>query len=328
MRASRLLLAVAATLAVAAAARADDPLVLETKIALPDVDGRIDHMALDLEHRRLFVAELGNDSVGVIDLARRAVIRTLTHMKEPQGVGYVPQTQTLFVASGLDGAVRLFVGPDLKPGDVIALGRDADNIRVDAKSGRVLVGHSTGAIAVIDPASRKKENDIPLREHPEGFALAPAGDRVFVNVPDGRQIAVLDRAAGKQVAVWPTNDGHGNFPIAFDGSGRRVLTVYRRPARLDALSPDDGKVLASVATCEDADDVFADERRQRIYVSCGEGVVDAFEREGEGYRRIARVLTSSGARTALFSAELDRLFVAARSQRGAPAAIWVFRPAP
>jgi YVTN family beta-propeller protein len=330
MRAPRLVLAVAvaAAIAVAATARAADPLVLETKIPLPEVDGRIDHMAVDLEHRRLFVAERGNDSVGVIDLAQRAVIQTLTHMKEPQGVAYVPRTQTLYVTSGLDGAVRPFVGLNLKPAGAIPLGRDADTIRFDGKSGRVLVGHGAGAIAVIDPATRKKEGDIPLREHPEGFALAPAGDRIFVNVPDARQIAVLDRAAGKQVATWPTNDGHGNFPMAFDGDGGRLLTVYRRPARLDALSLDDGKVLASVATCENADDVFVDARRRRVYVSCGEGVVDVFQRQGEGYQRMARVPTSPGAGTSLFSPELDRLFVAARRQGDVPAAVWVFRPTP
>jgi DNA-binding beta-propeller fold protein YncE len=327
MRAASVLVA-AAALVLAAPALADDPLVLETKISLPDVDGRIDHMAIDLAHQRLFVAELGNDSVGVVDLAHRKVIRTLDHMKEPQGVAYEANTETLYVSSGLDGAVRLFVGMALKPGDVIPLGRDADNMRIDAKSGLVFVGHSTGAIAVIDPVSRKKQGDIPLREHPEGFALAPAGDRIFVNVPDLRQIAVLDRAAGKQVASWPTGGGHGNFAMAFDGGSGRVLTVYRRPPRLDALSPADGKVVASISTCGDADDVFVDQRRNRVYVSCGDGVVDVFQRQGEGYERLARVPTASGARTSLFSDALDRLYVAARTAGGAPAALWVFRPTP
>ncbi|HUH86319.1 MAG TPA: hypothetical protein VLX85_17055 [Stellaceae bacterium] len=327
MRAARILVAVGAIL-FAAPAMADDPLVLETKIPLPDVDGRIDHMAIDLAHKRLFVAELGNDSVGVVDLAHGKVIRTLYHMKEPQGVAYQAETDTLYVASGLDGAVRPFVGMTLKPADVIPLGRDADNMRIDAKSGLVFVGHSTGAVAVIDPKSRTKQADIPVREHPEGFALAPDGDRIFVNVPDARQVAVLDRTIGKQVAVWPTNDGHENFPMAFDEASGRILIVYRRPPQLDALSPADGKVLANIPTCGDADDVFVDQRRNRVYVSCGEGVLDVFQRQGEGYDRLARVLTSSGARTSLFSDALDRLYVAARSVNGAPAALWVFRPTP
>jgi hypothetical protein len=47
------------------------PLQLEAKIPLGDVRGRIDHMAIDLSRQRLFVAELGNDSVGIVDLRSR-----------------------------------------------------------------------------------------------------------------------------------------------------------------------------------------------------------------------------------------------------------------
>src|ERR1700761_8082410 len=76
--------------------RAEDvgPLQLEAKIPLGDVRGRIDHMAVDLKRQRLFIAELGNDSVGVVDLANHALIRTIPGLSEPQGVGYEPSTDT------------------------------------------------------------------------------------------------------------------------------------------------------------------------------------------------------------------------------------------
>jgi hypothetical protein len=93
----------------------------------------------------------------------------------------------------------------------------------------------------------------------------------------------------------------------------------------------DGSTIAAVETCGDVDDVFVDARRKRIYVSCGEGAVDVLERRGTGYQRLARLPTSPGARTSLFSPELDRLIVAARAVTGgdaAPAALWVFRPVP
>ena len=55
--------------------------------------------------KRLFVADLGNDSVGIVDLESRKVIRTIGGLKEPQGVGYVPSTDTLFVTNAGDGSV-------------------------------------------------------------------------------------------------------------------------------------------------------------------------------------------------------------------------------
>ena len=116
--------------------------------------------------------------------------------------------------------------------------------------------------------------------------------------------------------------------MAIDRDMHRVLVVFRSPPTLMALSSQDGHVVAKTATCGDADDVFVDARRRRVYVSCGEGVVDVFAAEAAGYRRLARVPTVPGARTSLFVPELDRLFVAVRARSSEPAAIWVFRPAP
>lgn len=107
-----------------------------------------------------------------------------------------------------------------------------------------------------------------------------------------------------------------------------MLVVFRSPPVLMALSTEDEHVVAKTATCGDADDVYADAKRHRVYVSCGEGIVDVFAADAAGYRRIARVPTVSGARTSLFVPELDRLFVAVRARWNEPAAIWVFRPAP
>jgi hypothetical protein len=95
-----------------------------------------------------------------------------------------------------------------------------------------------------------------------------------------------------------------------------------------ALSSQDGTVAARAETCGDADDMFVDTKRRRVYVSCGAGAIDVLEPEEAGYRRIARVPTFPGARTSLFVPELDRLFVAVRAQSNEPAAIWVFRPVP
>jgi YVTN family beta-propeller protein len=78
------------------------PLQLEAKIPLGNVHGRTDHMAVDLKRQRLFVAELGNDSVGVVDLANRKLLQTIAGLKEPQGVGYEPSTDTLYVANARD----------------------------------------------------------------------------------------------------------------------------------------------------------------------------------------------------------------------------------
>jgi hypothetical protein len=81
-----------------------------------------------------------------------------------------------------------------------------------------------------------------------------------------------------------------------------------------------------IEICGDADDVFVDPRRGYIYVACGQGAIDVLARRGDRTTRLARIETSSGARTALFSPELDRLFVAARATGSESASVWEFRP--
>jgi DNA-binding beta-propeller fold protein YncE len=220
----------------AAHAAGSIPLQLEAKIPLGDVKGRIDHMAADLTRQRLFVAELGNDSVGIIDLGAPKVPGRIRGLKEPQGVGYVPSTDTLYVANAGDGSVRLFRGPDLKETGWIDLGDDADNVRIDGAGTRVIVGYGEGALAVIDGATHRKVADIPLDGHPESFRLESNGSRIFVNVPDAHAIEVADRGSGKVIAKWPTGHSSANYPMALDEASGQVLVVFRNQPTLTAFS--------------------------------------------------------------------------------------------
>jgi YVTN family beta-propeller protein len=302
-------------------------LTLEAKVLLGDVSGRIDHMAIDPKRQRLFVAELGNNTVGVVDLKERKVVHVIAGLKEPQGVAYVPSSDMLYVANAGDGSVRIFRADNYEPAGRIDLGEDADNIRVDGASNRVFVGYGNGALAVIDPVTASKTATISLKAHPESFQLAPSSAQIFVNVPQKREIAVVDRNTGKLVVSWSLKSG-GNFPMALDDDSQHVMVAFRSPSGLGVFSARDGSPVANVESCGDADDVFVDTKRHRVYMSCGSGSLDVFDTEKAAYRRVARIPTVSGARTSLFVPELDRLFLAARASGGAPAAIWIYRAAP
>ncbi len=302
------------------------PLQLESKIQLGDVRGRIDHMAADLSRQRVFVAELGNNSVSAVDLKAGQVAHRWSGLKAPQGVAYVPAVETLYAANGGDGSVRLFNGEGDAERGRIVLGSDADNIRVDSAGEQLVVGYGNGALAIIDVMKGQKVGTIRLKAHPESFQLSADG-KIFVNVPGAREIAVIDRASRKQTASWSMPAG-GNFPMALDETAQRVLTVFRSPARLGIFSMADGRTVSLLETCGDADDVFANSKRHRVYVACGSGALDVFDAGGSDYRRIARIPTVAGARTALFIAELDKLVLAARATSSEPASLWLFRPAP
>lgn len=304
------------------------PLQLEAKVPLGDVRGRIDHLAADPARNRVFVAELGNDSLGVIDLKGLRLERTIPRLREPQGVGYDPATDTIYVANAGDGSVMLFNGGDLSQKGRLDLGSDADNVRVESSAGRIFIGHGDGALAIIDAATRKNLGDIKLKAHPESFQIDTATNRIFVNVPNARAIDVLDRTSGKAIASWPTGGRNANFAMTLDHARQHVLVAFRRPAQIAVLSMDVGKPLAAIDTCGDIDDLFVDPKRDRLYVSCGEGFLDIRDLAAPSFRRLARIATASGARTSLFVPELDRLLVAVPARAETPAAIWIYRPMP
>jgi hypothetical protein len=211
-------------LAVATGAQtASPPLILEAKIPLGQVSGRIDHLGIDVKRQRLLVAELGNNSLGVVDLAAGKLLRRIAGLSEPQGAVYVPSSDSVLVANADDGSLRVLHGEDLTPIGRIELGGDADNVRVDAARNRVLVGYGKGALAVIDPVRLSKTAEIRLKAHPEGFQIGETGTEVFVNVPDAHEIVVVDLAAGSTQSL-PTQGAGSNFPMAIDSFSLSFVT--------------------------------------------------------------------------------------------------------
>lgn len=300
------------------------PLTLENSIDLPGVAGRIDHMVADLDHHRLFIAELGNGTVEVVDLTTGNVVGRISNLHEPQGLGYLPSANELIVASG-DGTVRFYRADDLAPTGDIKLGDDADNVRIDPATGSIVVGYGNGALAVIDPVSRKVSGTIALPAHPESFWIDPVGRHVFVNIPDAGQIAVADLATMKVMSTRRASYG-ANYPMLYDAASNAVMVAYRSPPRLVISDASTGKVRQDIELCGDSDDLFLDAKRRLIYVSCGSGDLDVYAASSTGYQLGTRIKTRPGARTSLFVPEFDRLYVAARAEDGKSAAILVFRP--
>jgi DNA-binding beta-propeller fold protein YncE len=300
---------------------------LERTIPLQNVSGRIDHLAVDVSRRRIFVAELGNGSVDAVDLSSGQT-RRIDGLKEPQGLAYLPDHNELVVASAGDGTVRFFDASSLAPLGSVSLQDDADNVRVDPKTGQVVVGYGSGALAILDPVRRAVVRTIKVDAHPEGFQIDDEPRRAFVNVPDAHKIVAVDLDSGRTLASWRA--GHvANFPMALGQDSGVVGIVYRIPSRLVLFDAASGTAKADLPTCDDADDLYFDDKRRRIYVSCGSGAVDVFELAGGKYAASAHIETRPGARTSLFVPAFDRLFVAARATSGArDAALLVYRPAP
>src|SRR5689334_4818060 len=121
----------------------DGPAVLaiERTISLPDVKGRIDHLAIDPAHRRLAIAELENNSIDVLDIASGTVVKRIGKAGEPQGLAFDQTGGLLLAASRSDGALRIYDAASFETVATLALGEDADNVRIDPRNGHAVVGY-------------------------------------------------------------------------------------------------------------------------------------------------------------------------------------------
>ncbi|HEX7238550.1 MAG TPA: YncE family protein [Gammaproteobacteria bacterium] len=320
-----MLMCAAAVLVSAAQAQTPAPLKQIATVALPNVAGRIDHLAFDAQRRRLYVAALGNDTVEVVDAAGNTHLKSLPGFHEPQGIAVAADFGAVAVANGDTGTLQLLDAETFATRWTVDVGGDADNVRYDAAAKQLYVA-AEGGLYRADPASGKVARQIKIDGHPESFQLEAGGTRVFANLPGAlsSQVVVGDREAEAVVSRWSSLGCRSNYPMALDEMAMRLFIGCRSPARLAVLDSRSGEVKASADVVGDTDDLFLDAARQRAYVIGGEGFVDVLQRRADAIERTTRVATRAGARTGLWVPAASRLYVAVPARDGNGAEVRVF----
>jgi YVTN family beta-propeller protein len=325
------LAACAAVLFVPGAARAQDkaPLELAQTIPMEGCQGKIDHLAVDVKGKRLFVATTANNSVQVIDLAQGKVIHKIEGLAEPQGIAYLPDLKRIAIANGKDGSCRIFDGDTYKLLKSVDFKEDGDNVRYDAEAKRIYVAHEAGGLGIIDAEKMEKVDDIKLEGHPEAFQLEKNGKRIFVNIPDAKHIAVVDREKRTVLAKWPLEKLEANFPMALDEANHRLFVGCRKPSKVLVLDTETGKEIAQLTISRDTDDLFFDAASKRIYLAAGEGFIDTIDqKDADHYKRIWAQKTANGARTGIFVPDLGAFYVAVPGKDAQKAEVRAYKPAP
>ena len=306
------------------------PLLLVQEIPLPNVGGRIDHFTFDAKRKRVIGAALGNNTVEVVDTFSGRDIHSITGAAAPQGLVYLAEINKLFVANGTDGKLRIYDGDSFNLLNTVDIGEDADNVRYDPARKRVYVAYGNdeeGGIAAIDAASGKRLDDVAkLDAHPESFKIATSKPVIYANIATKAKVVVIDRNTHK-VTDWPLKAGKANYPMALDEADHRLFVVTRKPAQLVVLDADSGSMIASVPCVNDADDLYFDAGRKRIYIPGGEGFISVIEQtDADHYQSIAKIPTTVGARTGLWYEKRDRFYLAVPASSKQGAALWVYAP--
>ena len=260
-------------------------------------DGGMDYITLDAQNRRLYVPR--STHTMVIDADSGKTIADIPGQKHNHGVAIAPEAGRGFITDG-EGSVVIF---DLKTNAVLGTLKarpDADGIIYDKGTGLVLVscgddGTLLTIKADVDPKSGSIDAPIDLGGKPEFLASDGAG-KVYVNLEDKDQIAVVDLKARKVLAHWPVAPGGSPVGLSIDIAKHRLFVGCRKPQKMIVMSTDDGKVIADLPIGAGVDATKFD--GQQAFASCRDGKMSIVGENASGKFEIVQTVTTAvGAKT-------------------------------
>jgi DNA-binding beta-propeller fold protein YncE len=310
------------------------PLKLVASIPLPDLkDGDFDHLAIDLEGKRLFVTAEENGKVEVFDTESNKLIHTITDLKAPHSMLYRGDLKKLFVVDSDLGEVKVYDTTNYNVTDTIKVREGADSAGYDPSTKYLYVVDGgkdaklpNAYLDIIDTTAGKKVGEIKMdSDDVEAMAFDPSSSRMFVDIRGAGTVEVIDRDKRAVIATWPVPAAKGSLTtLSFDAANHRLYVGGRTPAKLYVLDSDTGKLVTSVAAAPMVDDAAFSAAQKRIYFA-GNLYTDVFEiKDADHVERIGRVPTAFRAKTALVVPELNRFYVAVPHHAGKSAEIRVY----
>ena len=312
-------------------AQGDAPLKLVQKIPMPGVQGRMDHLSVDISGKRLFVPANGDNqnTVEVIDLQAGKRIASIPGQSKPQGTFYSPDFNTLFVTNGTDGTCKIFRGDNFKLIDSLLLGSDANQVGYDPDTKYLYAGlgdRNSGALAIVDTSNNRRIGDIKTDARPGGITFEKSGPRIFVNLNGATKLGVLDRKKREQITTWPVVGAENYGPLALDESHHRLFLGTRKPPMLIVFDTESGKQITQLDSVPSIDGVWYDAMRKRVYVT-GNGFIAVYGQKGaDDYTPMVKVATEADSQPSIWVPQFNRLYFSVPQAGNRDAEILVYEP--
>jgi hypothetical protein len=321
-------------------------------ILLSGVSGRLDHMAVDLEKKRLFVAAVDNGTLEVVDLDGQKVIKSIPGIKDAQDALFLGGQFNKLYVSSLDGTVRIFQGESFRLVQALKLEPDPNRLLYDPATDLIYFGYG-GQNAGFDAYERVGIMQAKRGAPSDQFVadmIAPTyrpGHLAEMAMEDDGKLLACDSRADlifqfdtrkrELLKSWPAH-GDGAGDMALDRAHHRLFVGTRVPAEMTVYDSLSGNEIASLPGPETMDGVYYDADLKRIYMSGGRwyGTPEASpgwvyvyqQKDADHYELISKVKTRPGSGTSLFVPQLKRLYVASQAIGNQKASILVFEPSP
>ncbi len=294
------------------------PLKLVQTVAMPGYTGDFDHFAVDHQQHRLLLAAEDHATLEVFDLNTMKHLRTVDGFGAPHAILVRPGVGTILVTDSGPGMSKLLDRSTYAKKGIVTLVSGADSIGYDAAANLVYVvtggkdvKMTTSELQAVNPDTGKLVRSIKFNSnHVEAMVLAKRDDRIFINLTDKNELAVVNRKTGKILARWPVPAANMNSLITFDEAAHRLYVVCRDPGMLVVMNSDTGKVIDSLPAPGTADGMAMDLASHRIYVPGGVGWIGVYDISNPDHPKlIAKVPSATGAKTCILLPKMHRFIV-------------------
>jgi hypothetical protein len=344
--------ALLASSAVETSAQEMQALRLVRTIPLPGVTGRLDHMGVDLERKRLFVAAVTNNTLEVVDLTGGKVINNLTGFRDTQDALFVGGDFNKLYVSSLDGHVRVFEGETFRLMDDFKIEPGPNRLFHDPTTHLIYFGyggHSAGfdayervGILQSKPGATHDQlvaDMIAPTPRPGHLAEIAMDDKGILLICDSRAAIIyqFDTRKRELITSWPAS-GDGAADMTLDRARHRLFVGARSPPGMTVYDSLSGKTIQSLPAPETMDGVYYDAKLKRVYMTGGRwygtpgaspGWIYVYQqKDSEHYDVISKIKTRPGSGTSLLVPQFNSLYVASQAIGDQEAAILVFEPVP
>ena len=281
-------------------------------------EGGWDILTIDSAASRLYLSHA--TKVVVVDLSKNAVVGEVADTPGVHGFVAIPEIQRGFSSNGKESKSSIVDLTTLKTTSKIDTGANPDAVVYEPRHGEVYVFNHTGnSVTVINSKTATVSATIPLGGTPEFAAVDQAAGRVYCNIEDKSEVAVIDADKHEVVARWSLSPGEGPSGIALDSAHHRLFSGCHNKMMV-MLDTESGKVVDTIPIGSGVDGCAFDDATQLAFASCGDGTTTIAREVAPGKLTVIQTLkTERGARTMALDPKTHRIYLPSAKFEPAPA---------
>jgi YVTN family beta-propeller protein len=256
--------------------------------------------------------------VEVIDIDKDAVVGQIADTPGVHGIAIAPKLGLGFTSNGRENKASIFDVKTLKTTSKVDTGENPDCILYDEGSKKVYTfnGRANSA-TVFDPKTGEVVATIPLPGKPEFARASARARRIYCNLEDKSEVAVINTRSHKVLNTWPVAPGEGPSGLAYDADHKRLFLGCGNKMMV-MMDSETGNVVATVPIGQGVDATKFDPGTQLAFCSCGDGTVTIAHEDSPDKLTVVQTLkTEPRARTMALDLNTHRIYLTS-ANFGAP----------